>query len=93
MTDKSEVQTSVFDAWTTVHMLTGFSLGLMGVPPVLAIGASLIYEAIEYGHEYPKGSKFFGTKRPEAPRNVIGDMIAFGSTYAIGRKLRKERMR
>jgi F0F1-type ATP synthase membrane subunit c/vacuolar-type H+-ATPase subunit K len=67
-----------------VHLLVGLAAGAAGVPPALAVGAAVAFEIIETLHEHPRGSRLFGTKRPESPLNMASDFAAFGLGLAAG---------
>lgn len=51
------------------------------------VGA-LVYEVMEYLHEYPSGSELFGTKRPESIVNAVTDVAVFWVGYLAGQRLR-----
>lgn len=77
---------SPLDGWSLVHAGVGVALGAMGVSRRLAIGGALAYEVVEYAHEYPSGSRLFGTKRPESISNAVTDVAVFWLGYVAGRR-------
>lgn len=81
-----------FDVWSLTHMTWGAASGALGMHPWVFVGLSVAYEAIEYWHEWPRGSALFGSKRPESPVNIIGDLTAEFLTYLAARAAR-ERLR
>lgn len=83
--DDFSMNHDLVDAWTPVHVLSGVCFGLLGVPPVYAAVAAVLYEVAEYAHEWPKGSVLFGSKRPESFSNIVSDLAVFGVGYAAGR--------
>jgi hypothetical protein len=74
----------LFDSWTAVHALAGLGVGLFGTSAPVALGGAVAYEALEYAHEWPRGSVLFGSKRPESVQNVVGDLVVYGATYWLG---------
>jgi hypothetical protein len=74
----------LLDRWTFVHALVGLSAGLFGVSAPVALGGAAAYEVVEYAHEQPRGSAFFGSKRPESAQNVAADLAVYGLSYWLG---------
>ena len=56
---------SPFDLWTLVHIAWGTGAGLGRLNPWAFLGLTTVYEVVEFLHESPRGSKLFGSKRPE----------------------------
>lgn len=80
-----EINKSPIDAWSFIHFLTGIAAGqVLKFPTYAALVAS--YEVLEYAHEFPRGSRLFGTKKPESLENIIMDSIAGLLGYVISRK-------
>lgn len=75
------------DAWTGVHALAGGLAGALGAPWPLAVGGLVAYELAEYAIESPRGSRWFGSKRPESGVNVAVDLAVGLGAYALGRWL------
>lgn len=88
---EDEINSGLVDKWSAVHALTGLSMGLLGIPPKLAIPGAVLYEVVEYAHEWPNGSTIFGSKGPESPQNLFGDMVLYTGGYLAARKLRESR--
>jgi hypothetical protein len=84
-----DINKGFVDKWSAVHTLSGVSMGLLGIAPHLAIPGAIAYEVLEYAHEWPNGSTLFGSKGPETPQNLIGDMALYTGAYFLGRKLSK----
>lgn len=78
------INESAIDAWSTVHGLTGLGAGLLDLPPLAALGGAVAYEVVEYAHEWPRGSVFFGSKRPESALNVATDLAIYTAAYWLG---------
>lgn len=76
------------DGWTAVHTGMGFGAGLLGLSAPVALGGAVAYEVVEYAHEWPKGSKLFGSKRPESGLNIAVDIGVFAFGWWVGRKIR-----
>jgi hypothetical protein len=80
-----QMNATAFDAWSIVHFVWGLSSGLLKMNPWIWITLSVGYEAVEYAHEWPNGSVLFGSKEPETPINLIGDIGVESFGYVIGR--------
>lgn len=76
------------DGWTAVHAGVGVGAGLVGASLPLSMAGAVAYEVVEYAHEWPKGSKLFGSKRPESAANIAVDLLVFAGGWWLGRKLR-----
>lgn len=87
---ESEINSKAFDKWSFVHGTYGLAFGLFGVRPVPAIATAVVYDVAEWYHEWPRGSIIFGSKGPESPANIAGDMVAFTTLYALGRALSQD---
>jgi hypothetical protein len=82
---KSEQNIAILDPWTVVHVGTGLAFGLMDIPVRPAIGAALIYEAVEQLVErHELGQNLFETNRPESLANAAADVAAFALGYWLG---------
>ena len=79
------------DGWTLVHIGWGTVSGAARMPAWLFLALTVAYEVGEYMHEYPHGSRLFGTKRPESAPNAIADVGVACLGYALARQLRGER--
>lgn len=89
--DKNESNHSVFDGWSFVHAAVGVAAAASGMSAWTYAFLCVGYEVVEYMHEYPKGSKIFGSKEPEWELNVAADLAlglgAFALTaFAAGRR-------
>ena len=82
-------QTAVVDKWTAIHALSGIASGAIGVPVWAYIALGTGYELAEFAMESPRGSKIFGTKRPESAVNVAGDFVAGIAGNLLGQALRR----
>ena len=82
-------QTALFDKWTAVHVATGAASGALGMPVWAYIVLGVGYELAEFAAESPRGSKIFGTKRPETAINVAGDFVAGIAGNLLGQALRR----
>lgn len=71
------------DGWTLVHAATGVLGAYFRLNPWIFAGGSLVYELAEFWHEYPSGSRLFGTKGPESTKNALTDLSAAFLAYAI----------
>jgi len=78
------INEDAIDSWSTVHALSGLGVGLFGISAPLAFGGAVVYEIIEYAHEWPRGSLLFGSKRPESPLNVATDLAFYTAAYWLG---------
>lgn len=87
---ESEINSQAIDKWTVVHGTYGLAFGLFGVRPTPAITTAVLYDVAEWYHEWPRGSAFFGSKGPESPANIAGDLVAFTALYVLGHVLRYE---
>jgi hypothetical protein len=79
------------DKWTLVHALNGMAIGLLGTRPLLALSGAVAYELVEYAHEWPRGSTLFGSKEPETPVNIAGDLTIYTLMYYAARSMKHER--
>jgi hypothetical protein len=82
-------QVAFFDKWTVVHVASGLVSGAIGVPVWAYIALGTGYELAEFAAESPRGSKIFGTKRPESALNVAGDFAAGIAGNLLGQALRR----
>jgi len=80
------INQDAIDSWSAVHALTGLAAGLWGLSPIVAFGSAVAYEVVEYAHEWPRGSKLFGSKRPESALNVASDLAFYTAAYWLGGK-------
>lgn len=79
-----EANKDAIDPWSLLHFLVGVAGGqVLSFPAYL--GALAVYEAIEFAHEYPKGSVIFGSKMAESGENVIFDTILGVAGYMVGK--------
>jgi len=78
---------AIFDRWTWAHIGAGLLAGLSPISLPWAVGLAVAYEAIEWAHEYPSGSRLFGTKRPESARNIMGDLSTFALAFEVARAI------
>lgn len=83
-----ETNVSPVDPWTLAHIATGAAAGAARVPIAAYVGIAVLYELVEWTMEYPRGSRIFGTKRPESAVNVAVDFAAGAAGYALGRYAR-----
>ncbi len=83
---KVETNATPFDAWSLVHLASGVVLGAYGLPLPQTIAGLLAFEVLEWTVEYPRGSKLFGTKRPESQVNVAADLGLALVGYALTRE-------
>lgn len=81
---------ALLDVWSIAHAATGVGVGVAGIRPGHAAAGAILFEIAEHTHEWPKGSKLFGTKRPESLVNVIGDFAAFAGGYTAGHTMREK---
>jgi hypothetical protein len=82
---KAHQNVAVLDPWTLVHVGTGLAFGLMDVPVRPAVGAALVYEAVEQLVErHEVGQALFVTERPESLANAAADVAAFALGYWFG---------
>lgn len=79
------------DSWTIVHVLSGIAAGAVGLSPLTFAALSVGYEVLEYAHEWPKGSKLFGSKRPESGANIVVDLAANTLGFVVGAYLARRR--
>lgn len=84
----ADTNRSPIDGWTIVHACWGGIAGALGANPWAFLALTASYEAIEYAHESPRGSRLFGSKRPESPANVLADVGIAGLAYGLARHLR-----
>jgi hypothetical protein len=82
---------SPLDGWTVVHTAAGIASGAAGLSAPVSIAGAVAYEVVEYAHEWPKGSKLFGSKRPESGINIAVDIGVFVFGWWLGRKIRNAR--
>lgn len=85
-----KTRVSAVDEWTPVHAATGAAAAGVGLSFPLAITLAVLYEGVEYLHESPRGSKLFGSKRPESGANIAVDLAAFVVGYGIVHGLRRQ---
>jgi hypothetical protein len=78
------INEAAVEQWSAVHALTGLGVGLLGASAPVALGGAVVYEAVEYAHEWPRGSALFGSKRPESFSNVVSDLVIYGAAYWLG---------
>ena len=86
------INASVVDEWSWVHFGTGFLAGAVGFNAWAYTFGHLVYEVLEYAHEYPNGSTLFGSKHPEWDVNMVADMAVGFSGYVLARWLRGDKM-
>jgi hypothetical protein len=82
------INQDAIDRWSAVHALSGLSAGLFGASAPVALGGAVVYEVVEYAHEWPRGSALFGSKRPESFSNVVSDLVIYGAAYWLGSQRR-----
>jgi hypothetical protein len=75
---------SAVDGWTWTHLATGFVSAKIGISLPWYVGLSIAYELIEHSMEFPGGSEFFGTKRPESKVNALVDVCVGALGYKLG---------
>lgn len=81
--------TGLIDKWSLVHAGFGAASAAVDLNPWLFMAVAITYEALEFRHESPSGSRIFGTKGPETTENLVADLaISFG-TYALVTFLKK----
>ena len=83
------VNAAPVDRWSAVHAATGLTAGAVGLSAPWAIGLAVLYEVVEYAHEWPRGSKLFGSKRPESFPNVLADLAIYAGGWWLGQKVRR----
>ena len=81
---------AVLDGWSLVHLGWGVGAGAARLSPWVFLGATAVYEVLEYLHEHPRGSRIFGSKRPESPANMIADVGIAALGYSVARYVRGE---
>lgn len=86
--DPKTLNEAPVDGWTAIHTAVGLAAGAAGVPLGWSAAAAAAYEVAEYAHEWPKGSKLFGSKRPESGLNIAVDLGVFLAGWWIGKKIR-----
>ena len=79
------VNSGALDVWSLVHAVWGGACVALHIPPWLFVGLSMGYEVFEYWHETPHGSALFGSKAPESPTNVVGDLAVEFVAYLVAR--------
>lgn len=79
---------SPVDAWTIVHACWGGIAGALGANPWAFLAVTGAYEILEYAHEHPRGSRVFGSKRPESAANLVTDVGVAAVAYGLARYLR-----
>lgn len=77
---------SIIDKWTALHALVGYMARKYDVKFSTFLLLIIAYEVFEYSIEYPDGSEFFGTIRPESIKNIISDLCTGILFYYIGGK-------
>lgn len=75
--------TGLVDKWSLVHAGFGASSAALGLNPWLFMGIAIAYEALEFRHESPSGSRIFGTKGPETTENLVADLAVSFAAYAL----------
>lgn len=75
--------TGLVDKWSLVHASFGAASAAVGMNPWLFMGIAVVYEALEFRHESPSGSRIFGTKGPESTENLIADLAVSFGAYAL----------
>jgi hypothetical protein len=80
---------SFCDKWTPAHAVSGALLNIAGLSYPQFLMASIAFELLEHSMESPRGNRLFGTKRPESPINVAGDLISGTAGYLLAQALRK----
>jgi hypothetical protein len=85
---RAESNVAPFDWWTLVHIGWGAGAGALRANPWAFLGATAVYEVLEFCHEHPRGSPLFGSKRPESAANMLADVGVATLAYAIARHVR-----
>jgi hypothetical protein len=85
----ADINAKPIDEWTAVHVATGTAAGALGMGFWTSMGLAAAYEVVEYAHEWPRGSKLFGSKRPESGVNVAVDLLVFAGGWWLGKKVRR----
>ncbi len=85
---REDTNQAVFDAWSIVHVAWGAGAGGAGLNPWAFLALTGLYELLEFAHEYPNGSRIFGTKRPESGANMVADVGVAAVWYALARAVR-----
>lgn len=91
-TSEARTNASVVDEWSLVHFGTGFLAGALGMNPWLYVFGHAGYEVVEFFHEYPRGSRIFGTKHEEWDVNMVSDLSIGFAGYVLARWLRGDKM-
>jgi hypothetical protein len=81
-----KLQTKPVDRWSLVHVGTGVMARGLGVPFVLWLVGSTLYEFVEQGIESKPGN-IFATSGPEVPVNAVLDVGFNCLGWLSGRKL------
>ena len=81
---------SLVDSWTISHVVLGGLSNLVGLSYLQYLAGAAAFELLEHSIESPKGSPLLGTKRPESPMNVAGDLIAGSTGYFIAQGILKK---
>jgi hypothetical protein len=77
-----------FDEFTVVHAGLGAAMGASGVPPWLAIGSHVLYEALEDDVWKPMVEEYWPDAGPDSLRNHLGDLAGFTAGYYGARRYR-----
>jgi hypothetical protein len=75
-----------FDAWSLVHIASGYILGVLAVPLPQTLAGLVAFELLEWTLEHPSGSRMLGTKRPESQINVATDIGVALVAYGLARQ-------
>jgi hypothetical protein len=74
------------DAWSLVHIATGYGLALLQLRPSAVWVGNIAFEVLENLVESTPGN-VFGTNRPESLANVVTDVALTMGTYYVTRHL------
>lgn len=81
--------TGLVDKWSLVHASFGAASAAANLNPWLFMVIAIGYEALEFRHESPSGSRIFGTKGPETTENLVADLALSFGAYALVTFLKK----
>lgn len=84
-TEKAHQNRAVLDPWSIVHFATGLAAGLTNVDRGAALGAAVLYEALEQDLERRQvGKEIFDTSGPETVANAAADVLLFAAGHLLG---------